>query len=254
VKIREKPKDAPTRNVLAFGPPKSGKTLMAALTPPGPVMYLNADLPNATYLAHQRAKEGQFLELEFEDKANPVFSLVQELESAANTGKFKGKVQTVAIDPVGELYMRLLRELSDNAISPSLPTYQAVQTFIERMVKALCICPDVNVVVVAHDLPVKDEGTGKVERLPATGTTNPALGRKMMGWVDINAYVKAVDNEGGGRTFGAVVADRFDVLARQQSELNLGSWFEQLNAAGAPQTEAPADEPEPTETKEAVAA
>jgi hypothetical protein len=247
VKIREKPEGVPTRNALAFGPPKSGKTLMAALTAPGPVLYLNADLPNATWLAHQAAPEGHLIEPEFEDaRKSPVFELMQEIETLANEGKLAGKVRTVVVDPINELYLRLLRELSGNAISPSLPTYQAVQTFVERLARALCICPDVNAIFVAHDLPVKDEGTGRVERLPATGTTNPALGRKLMGMVDVNAYLKGVDTEDGGRAYVAAVADRFHVLERNHAEppqapgqlsfsaLSFTRWFDLM--ANAPVT------------------
>jgi hypothetical protein len=264
MKIKEPPTTPPARNSLLFGPPKSGKTLMAALTAPGPVAYLNADLDNATWLAHQLAGEGQLLELEFEaDKPNPTHKLMTELETLANENKF-GTVKSVVLDPINELYLRLLRELSQNAISPSLPTYQAVQTFVERLCRALCNCPGVNAVFVAHDLPVKDEGTGKVERLPSTGTTNPALGRKLMGMVDINAFLRPVDTD-TGQVFGAVVADRFNVLERQHVEapseageltfeaLNLTRWFDRM-AAAAPKTESDATSDENTgampETKE----
>lgn len=37
-------------NILLYGPPKTGKTVGAA-TAPGPILYLNADRPNATRYA-----------------------------------------------------------------------------------------------------------------------------------------------------------------------------------------------------------
>ncbi len=256
MKIREKPTDAPARNVLVWGAPKSGKTLLSSTTAPRPVLLLNGDLPNATWLAHQSVDDGELLEVEIDRKAKmPMFDAVKEVESAVNGGN-TGAVATIVLDPVSEIYLALLRELSDNAISPTLPTYQAVQTHVERLCRAICSSDRVNAVIVCHDLPVKDEGTGRVERLPATGTTNPALGRKLMGMVDVLAFTQAVDVEGGGRQFVATVADRFNVLGRQQP-LNLAQWFAELALTPAapvnheePSDEAPETPAETPESKE----
>ena len=43
----------PNVNVLLYGGPKTGKT-MGAASAPGPILYLNADRPNATRLAHAK--------------------------------------------------------------------------------------------------------------------------------------------------------------------------------------------------------
>lgn len=227
--IRPKPAAVPVRNALVFGGPKTGKTLAAAQCP-GPVLYVNADLPNATWLAHQSVPEGHLLEPEFDAPTSPVFTLIKEIEGAVNTGQVNG-VKTVVLDPINELYGRLLRELSSGAISPTLPTYQAVQTHIERLCRALCESLSVNAVFVTHDLPVKDEGTGKFVNLPATGTTNPALGRKLMGMVDVIAHTAVIEQEGQDAFYGARVADRFNVLERVQ-RLDLNQWFARLAEAG----------------------
>jgi hypothetical protein len=223
--IREKPDAVLKRNAMVYGPPKTGKTLAAALAPP-PVLYVNADLPNATWLAHHSVPEGHLLEPLFDAKQNPTFTLMQEIEVAANTGKTEN-IETVVLDPINELYLRLLRELSGNAISPSLPTYQAVQSHLERLCRALCNCTAINVVFVTHDLPTKDEGTGKIVNLPATGTTNPALGRKLMGMVDVLAYAQKIEQEGQPDRYMARVADRFNVLDRIEP-LDLNHWFEKM--------------------------
>jgi hypothetical protein len=223
-----KPPDTPKRNVLLYGPPKTGKTVGAA-TAPGPILYLNADLPNATWLAHQ-VQGDKLKELDYEGVAT-----VKELGIAANANQL-GDWETVAIDPLNELYTRILREVSGGVISPSLPKYQETQVMVERLCRALCENQQVNFVVVAHDLPVKDEGAGTVERLPASGTTNPALGRKIAGMVDIVGYTAELEVEGETKYMAQLVpakgrlgGDRFDGLP-DYAEIDLAAWFTKTGA------------------------
>jgi len=49
------PSEDPNTNVLLYGPPKSGKTVAAA-SAPKPLLYLNADRPNATRFARSGAE------------------------------------------------------------------------------------------------------------------------------------------------------------------------------------------------------
>jgi hypothetical protein len=150
VKLRDKPTVPPCRNTFLYGPPKSGKTLALA-TAPGPIALLNADLENATYLAHQRRGDLKEFDLTPEgDGDRPMLRTLLELETAANDRRL-GPIKTVGVDPIGEVYMRLVREISGNAVSPAITVYQQAGVFTERLCRALCICPDVNAVFVAHD-------------------------------------------------------------------------------------------------------
>jgi hypothetical protein len=223
------PPEVPKQNVLLYGAPKTGKTLGAA-SAPGPVAYGNFDLPNATWLAHQKFGD-KLVEFAYESFMDTIIVLQQWATSGR--AELGGKtIETVVLDPINEMYRQLLEELSDRAVSPSLPTYMAVQTHIERTCRALCASPAFNTVLVLHDIPVKDEASGEVERLPGTGTTNPALGRKLMSMVDVIGFTAELDTSSGRQFVAQLVdqkgrrgGDRFDVLGEYR-ETNLTEWFE----------------------------
>jgi hypothetical protein len=94
-------------------------------------------------------------------------------------------------------------------------------------------------VFTCHEAPVKDEATGVVEKLPASGTQNPDLGQKLMAMVDVIGYCGAVETESGpeyraqlltgkGRRGG----DRFDALGSWRT-LDLTEWFAVMDEAQA---------------------
>ena len=228
MKLAEMPA-APRRNVLLYGPPKVGKT-NGACTAPGKVALLNCDLPNATWFA--RSRHPQVDEIVFEG-----YATIKEIGVAINQGSFP--YDTVIVDPVNELYRLILEGVSKAAVSPPLPAYQATGVHVERFCRGLCRSPDVNAVFVLHELPVKDEATGNFERLPNTGTSNPALGQKLMGMVDVIGYCGVQVDEGeprymaqtlpgGGRRGG----DRFNVLGAVR-EVDLTEWFDLMDRAAA---------------------
>src|SRR5579875_435622 len=187
------PSATPTLNVLLYGPPKTGKTTGAA-SAPGPILYLNLDLPNAARFAHL-LHGGEIREAQFEG-LQTLNDVVHELHSG-NTD-----YRTVVVDPVGDLHRALLEEASDRAVRPTLNAYGDTSTYVERFCRSLCQAP-VNVVLVCHDYEVRDEATGEVMRLPWTGTSNPRLGRALMGMVDIVGYTGVVEDEEGELTYVA---------------------------------------------------
>jgi hypothetical protein len=218
------------RSVLLYGPPKTGKTT-GATSAPGPVLLLNADLPNASFFAHSRRDD--LLEIPYESFRETLIAIGKGIADGDPTfGGTTPPIKTLVVDPINELYRRILDELSNRAVSPTLPTYQAVNVHLERFCRALCETPLMNVVFVCHDLPVKDESTEEVERLPATGTTNPALGRRLMGMVDIVGFTAVYEEEGQGFKYMAQLVnakgrrggDRFDTLGPFR-EMDLTEWF-----------------------------
>jgi hypothetical protein len=244
-----KPTEKPYMNVLLYGPPKTGKTTGAASAPPG-VLYINCDLPNATRLAHRLHPE--MAEARFEGMQTIID--VQAI-AAAQAAKPQGerKLQTVVIDPIGEMHRRLLEETSKGAIRPQIQDYGDVTVYIERFCRALCEM-DVNVVLVAHETTSKDESNGTHERLPWTGTSNAALGAKLMAMVDIIGYTTVVDQEGGGKAHVAQLThgggqrggDRFTVLGAERA-LDLSEWHALASADAKPDPE-PAETPAPDPT------
>lgn len=232
------PPENPAPNILLYGPAKTGKTAGAA-SAPGQLLYFNCDLANATRFAHTRNR-GRINEPyipPYEKGKTPVFDTMGEIgRMVLDPEKAPG---AVIVDPVGELHRRLLEESSNRAIRPVLNAYGDVSTYVERFCRHLCESP-VTTVLVAHDHPVKDEGNGDVERLPWTGTSNPALGQKLLGMVDIIAYtgIAPPATEGEKEQYIAQVrslkgrrgGDRFNCLEPLEV-VNIADWIDRIRAA-----------------------
>jgi AAA domain len=219
--------DPPERayaNVLLYGAPKTGKSSGAA-TAPGLVLFLNADLPNATLFARSRDTDGRVKWAKWGGLA----MLSEVMRSAYQRPTW----DTVVLDPIGEAYRRLLEEASNNAVRPTLSQYGDVSTHIERFCRFMCEAP-VNFVIVAHELSQKDEAEGTFERIAFTGTKagSETLSQKLMGMVDIVGYTSAMNVEGEGRKWVAQLVagkgrqggDRFNCLGDWR-ELDLTEWF-----------------------------
>lgn len=225
LQFRKRPTEPPTANVLAYGAPKCGKTTFAA-SGPGGTLLINADQPNATLYAHGRHRDGSLMEVGV-GGLSTLIDVVNAIESGQTV------VNTVAIDPIGELHRQLLEEASDRMIRPHLDHYGDTTVHIERFCRKMCELP-VNFVIVCHETPVRDETSGVIEKLPYTGTTNPALGQKLMGMVDIVAYLGVTDDgdymaqliNGRGRRGG----DRFDVLGAARKP-DLSEWLKVIHQA-----------------------
>lgn len=226
-------------NVLLYGPPKTGKTTGAA-TAPGLVLYLNADLPNATMFAHRRDTEKRLKEARWGGQAmlSEVMHMVDSQDPVNPT------VDSVVLDTYGEAYRRLLLERSGGARRPTLAQRGDVGTDLERFAYFMCEAP-CNFIMVAHELAEKDEDTGGFERIAFTGakSSSPGQSNKLMGMVDIVGYTGVVDVEGEGKKFmaqltiekGRTGGDRFDCLGDYR-EVNLTEWFTEAGVhTGTPQ-------------------
>jgi hypothetical protein len=227
LRVVEPSAEPPTLNVFLYGPPKQGKSVGAA-SAPGPVLYLNCESPNALRFAHR---------LHDDLREVRVTGLADLNATVLRLRDGKAGDRSVVVDPVGDLHRLLLEEASSRAIRPALQAYGDVSVHVERFCRALCELP-VNAVFVAHEQPLKDEESGGFERLPWTGTTNPALGAKIMAMVDVIGYCGVRREEGKDPAYVAQLVDgagrrggdRTGTLGASR-ELDLAEW---VRTAAAP--------------------
>lgn len=218
-----KPHPDPNANILLYGPPKSGKTVGAA-SAPGPILYLNADRPNATRFAHGLRDDL------FEIRVEGLETLIKTA-GAIESHDFK----TVVVDPVAEVYRIVLEAMSGRALHPKIQDYGDTGTHVERFCRMLCEHP-INAVFVAHEIVVQNEESGGFETLPfvSTKSGSPVFAAKLMAMVDVIGYTGIVPGEGDQETRymaqlinarGRRGGDRFGVLGDAR-ELNLSEWIE----------------------------
>lgn len=219
-----KPPDitSPALNFLLYGGPGNGKTT-GACSAPGPCLVLNGEPGNPLRYAREIYGD-KIREVKLEGRGT--------LEDAYLYLKKGGDgEQTVVVDSLGELYRIVLEEISGGG-KPTLPNYGDAGTAVERFCRSLIDLP-VNTVLIAHEATVKDEEAGHFERLPVTGTSNPALGVKLMAMVDVVAYcgrVAAAREDEEDRYVGQLVSangrrgkDRTGSLGKVR-DLDLAEW------------------------------
>jgi hypothetical protein len=205
---------------------------VGAATAPGPILYVNADRPNATRFAHAHSPE--------KIKEVKVTGLQTLADVVLEVQKEDSPYRSVVVDPIGELYRIVIEDISGRAIRPKIQEYGDTGTHLERFCRALCDLP-LNVVLVLHEIATKDEESGHFERLPYTGTNSTAFAAKLMAMVDVIGYTGVVEGEegsepkylaqlvnGGGRRGG----DRFGLGSYR--ELNLKEWAEVAHQNTAP--------------------
>ncbi len=219
------PHPDPNVNILLYSPPKAGKTVAAA-SAPKPLLYLNADRPNATRFAH-----GQH---EFDEVRVTGLETLVAVAEAAETGDYA----TIVLDTVAETYRILLEQLSGRALSPAIQNYGDAGTHLERFCRHLCEVP-VNFVMVAHSIEVTNEETGGVDHLPfvTSKSGSPVFAAKLLAMVDVIGYTGIVHQEDEPPRYVATLTnakgrrggDRFGVLGTSR-DLNLTEWVDLARA------------------------
>lgn len=231
----EPPAAQPTLNILAYGREGVGKTT-GALSAPGPILYLNAEGPNAVRYARRLYGDDKIHEVEVTGPAT--------LDAVYNHLKDSAEERTLVVDTIGAVFQVILEAYAGDG-KPTLPMYGDTTTKIERFCRALRDLP-CNVVVLAHEIAVKDEESGQFERMPYTGTNSPALGVKIMAMYDVVAYCGRVDpaeGENGETRYMAQLIpaggrrgkDRTGVLGHFP-DLNITDWVQLAASASTPAT------------------
>lgn len=172
------PTGSKTLNVVLYGPEGSGKT-WGALSAPPPILYLNAEGRGAVEDARQHHGADNIREA--------VVDSPRVLDDAELYLRDGGDgVKSVVLDSLSSVYQALVDHFSGGG-KPSLPNYGDATLRIERFARFLRDVPQ-TVVLVAHEIALADAGTGSFERLPYTGSSNPALAVKVMAMADVVAY------------------------------------------------------------------
>lgn len=213
------PGDAPsTQNMLLYGPPGSGKTVGAS-TAPGPILWLNAEGPNALRFARKHSDaEIREVEVTGDGSLKSAFLYIRE----GNSG-----VQTIVMDTIGEAYRILLEEISAGK-QPTLQNYGDVNTKLERFIRALRDV-SINVVLLAHEEIADIEGIPT--RRPVTGGRK--LPEQVMAQVDVVAYTGVVPaTEDAPAKYVAQLVESHGRRAKDRSgalgaarEVNLTEWI-----------------------------
>lgn len=182
------PASQDTARILLYASAGQGKTT-AALTAPGPILFVNADRPTATTAARRRFPDQIVREVQFAGRQtlNDVYLHIREK---------KDDTATVVLDTIGEAYRMLLDEMAGAKDRPTIQQYGDAQTIIDRWIRAMRDLP-VNLVLVCHEEIHEDDDAGRIVR-PNTGGKNTP--ERIMGQMDVVAYIALVDGEDGPKS------------------------------------------------------
>jgi hypothetical protein len=145
-------------------------------------------------------------------------------------------ISTVVVDTVGELHRRLLEEFSNRSINPPLQVYKETTVQVERFCRMLCMLPDVNTILVCHDILIQNDEM--LVSMPFTGTKagSADLGAKLQSMVDIVGYTGTLEQEDGRQYVAQLIpykgragGDRFDCLGDWRP-LDLTEWVKAIEA------------------------
>lgn len=210
-----------TLNIVLYGPGGVGKTAQA-LGAPGPVLYANAEGPNAAIFARKLHGDDHIREVEVNTKTD-----LENIYLYLRDGK--GGEKSLVIDSLGEVHGRILKSLQ----SGDKPTLQERGDANDSLIAFLKLVRDlpVNVVVICHEEAVKDEQAGVIEKGPQVGTSNQKVQKQVTNlFADVVGYCGRVDSDSGPEFWAQVVhgngryaKDRTDRLGTS-ARIDIAEW------------------------------
>jgi AAA domain len=206
-------------NFLLYGPPGSGKSV-ASCSAPGPVLAVNADRRGALRFARRLFGPGRIREVRFEGRRT-IAEVKEYLASEAGA-----EIGTVSVDPLGEVYAKLAREIGGK--KPSLEKWGVivgeVRDFIDYLLEL-----DKHVVIVCHEQ-IDDSEEGGATRRPLAGGNK--LPEYVAGAVDVVGYCAAVEQQKGPPVYMAQLVQAKGRRAKDSTgvlgvtrKLDLGEWI-----------------------------
>lgn len=168
-------------NILLYGPPGSGKSTAAA-TAPGPILWVNADGPNALAYARKTARAEK--KAIFEVRVKPGQDVRQTLRDVLEHVKEHKppEVRTVVVDPFGRVREALIGQIVQQSAKNTLQQYGEVAKVLRDFVRFLRDQP-INLVILAHE-DVEDADGDRIVR-PLIGG---ALTETVPADMDVMAY------------------------------------------------------------------
>lgn len=192
-----------TFNLLAYGPPGSGKTTAAAtLHPLGPILWVNAEGAGALAYGRKVAGNQNILEVRIEQREG--FDTAATLREVIRyvRGNETPRPATVVIDTLGKLREALIRQFVVPGAKNTLQQFGEVAKILAGTIQVLRDEP-VNLVLLAHEH-VEDADGERIVR-PLIGG---ALTDTIPGEVDVMTYTSRVHGDDGEQFLGQLVDAR----------------------------------------------
>jgi AAA domain len=173
---------APTHlNIMAYGAPGAGKSTFAASSP-GPILWVNADGPNALAYARKTARAANTPI--FEVRVEPGQDVRQTLRDVLVHVKEHRipEVETVVVDPIGRVREALIAQIVVPGAKNTMQQFGEVAKVLRDFIRFLRDQP-VNLVILAHE-DVEDADGDRIIR-PLIGG---ALTETVPADMDVMAY------------------------------------------------------------------
>lgn len=217
-------------NLCLYGPTGSGKSTAAA-TAPGPILWVNADGPNALAYARKIARDSktQIHEVRVEpghDVRQTLRDVIKHVRDGAEP-----QVQTVVVDTVAKVREALIAQLVVPGAKNTMQQFGDVAKALGVFVRTMRDLP-VNLILLAHESVDDAEGDRIVRPL-----IGGALTETIPGEMDIVAYCAAHREDNAVQYLGQLVEGR-GRRAKDRSgglgatrRLDMTDWIDAFRAA-----------------------